>query len=49
MMMEKLKIIATKALTFRENMLELVEKVKIQMTWREANPKFPDHLPQKTT
>ena len=48
MMEIRLKVIATKSLNFRKGLMEVGEKLKIQLTWIEANSKFLEHLPQKT-
>ena len=45
----RMKVIAAESLAFTKGMLDIVEKVKIQMAWRETNSNFLDHLPQKTT
>ena len=47
--MERKKEIAAESLAFRKELLDIVEKVKIQMSLRETNSKFPDHFPQNTT
>ena len=47
--MTRLRVIATGSLNFKKGMMEVGEKVKIQLTSVEANSKFPEHLPQKTT
>ena len=49
LMMERMKVIVMESLAFRKGLLDIAEKVKIQMAWRETNSKFPDHLPHKTT
>ena len=46
--MERMKVIAVDSLEFKKGLLDNVEKVKIQMVWRETNSKFHDHLPHKT-
>ena len=48
LMMTRLRVIAAKSLDFRKGLMEVGEKVKIQLTWMEANSNFPEHMPQKT-
>ena len=47
--MARMKVIAADSLAFRKGLLDIAEKVKIQMALRETNSKFPNHLPHKTT
>ena len=48
-MMARMKVIDTESLAFRKGLLDIAEKVKSQMAWRETNSKLSDHLSQKTT
>ena len=46
--MTRLRVIVEESLNFREGLMEVGYKVKIQLTWLEANSNFPEHFPQKT-
>ena len=46
--MTRLSLIVVESLNFRKGLMEVGEKVKIQLTWMEANSNFPKHLSQKT-
>ena len=47
--MTRLSVIAVESLNFKKELMEVGEKVKIQLTWIESKSKFPEFLPQKTT
>ena len=49
LIMGRMKVITAESLDFRKRLLEVEEKFKSKMTWRESNSMFPDHLPHKTT
>ena len=44
LMMERLKVIVAESLAFRKGLFKVAKNVKIQMTWRDINSNFHDHL-----
>ena len=45
----RLKEIVVESLNFRKRLIKVGENVQIQLTWIEANSKFPEHIPKKIT
>ena len=48
-MMKRIKVIIAESLNFRKGLMEVEEKVKIELTWIEASSNFLEHLPQKNS